>query len=109
MERYLFTVAGNALKRKRSRDGRWTELGDEQSLLPPDELSPERIVLSRERLGSAVAVIAKLPPRTRQVFMLHRFEEMTYRRISQKLGISVSAVEKHIMNALRAIMNDGGR
>jgi len=109
VERYIFTVAGNALNRKRIRDRRTGLLEDEQSWETTEEPTPERILLCRERLGSAVAVISNLPPRTRQVFVLHRFEEMTYRRIGEELGISVSAVEKHIMYALRALIGDQER
>ena len=39
-------------------------------------------------------------------FVLHRFEEMTYPAIAQCLHISVSAVEKQIMNALRLLRDE---
>ena len=45
--------------------------------------------------------IDALPARTRDVFVLHRFEEMSGTRIAVALGLSVSAVEKHIMRALQ--------
>jgi RNA polymerase sigma-70 factor (ECF subfamily) len=47
--------------------------------------------------------IAALPARTRDVFVLHRFEEMSGSRIAAALGLSVSAVEKHIMRALKVL------
>jgi RNA polymerase sigma-70 factor (ECF subfamily) len=59
--------------------------------------------LDREALERVVEAIAGLPPRTREVFVLHRFEEITGARIAEQLGISESAVEKHIMKALKAL------
>lgn len=41
-----------------------------------------------------------LPEKTRRVFLLHRVEELTYREIHEKLGISVAGVEYHMMKAL---------
>lgn len=40
-----------------------------------------------------------MPPRTRDIFTLHRFGEMTYAAIGRQFEISTSAVEKHIMAA----------
>jgi RNA polymerase sigma-70 factor (ECF subfamily) len=57
--------------------------------------------LDREALDVIVAAISDLPTRTRDVFVLHRFEEMTCNTIAAEFGMSVSAVEKHIMKALR--------
>jgi len=41
-----------------------------------------------------------LPPRTRQVFLLHRVEELSYRDIARQLEISVRTVEWHVAQAL---------
>ena len=42
----------------------------------------------------------QLPPRCRQVFLLQRYDDLTYTSIAKRLSISVSAVEKHMMRAL---------
>lgn len=41
-----------------------------------------------------------LAPRTRQVFLLHRVHEKSYKDIAAELGISVRTVEWHIGQAL---------
>lgn len=41
-----------------------------------------------------------LPPRTREVFLLHRVDELRYRDIAERLGITVAAVEYHMTRAL---------
>jgi RNA polymerase sigma factor (sigma-70 family) len=109
IEGYLFSVAANVLLRHRMRLRKANmrlqslEAGEVEV---PEDFSPERLLASQDDLRRALAALQKLPPRTRDVLMLHRFEEMTYAAIARRLGISVSAVEKHIMNALRALKAD---
>ncbi len=47
--------------------------------------------------------IARLPERTREVFMLHRFEDLSYERIALRLDIDVKEVEGHIAATLIAL------
>jgi RNA polymerase sigma-70 factor (ECF subfamily) len=47
--------------------------------------------------------IQQLPVRTRTVFTLIRSEEMSYKEVSDSLDISVKAVEKEMMKALRLL------
>lgn len=47
--------------------------------------------------------IGKLPQRTQLVFKLIRFEEMSYKEVSEGLEISIKAVEKEMMKALRLL------
>lgn len=49
--------------------------------------------------------MASLSPRKRQIFELNRIENLTYKQIAERLGISVSAVEKSISSALKDIKN----
>ncbi len=66
-----------------------------------EESSPEEISIVREKLGVTLETIRGLPPRCRQVFVLHRIKQMTHREISKELGISTQMVEKHIAKAVR--------
>ena len=47
-----------------------------------------------------------MPERTRDIFVLHRFENISYGEIAMRMNISVSAVEKHIMKALKLLMDE---
>ena len=62
--------------------------------------SPEREVSASQQLDLLYATIEELPPRCRQVFLLSRFQNMTYPQIAEHCGISVKMVEKHISRAL---------
>lgn len=48
-------------------------------------------------------ILQKIPPRSRQVFVLHRFEEMKYKEIAALLNISAKTVENHMNKALKIL------
>ena len=66
-----------------------------------DDLDPEQILSGKEELRAALAILLSLPERTRTVFLLKRLEGYKYAEIARHLGISVSAVEKHMVRAIR--------
>lgn len=50
--------------------------------------------------------IARLPESYRQAFIMHRFEDMTYKEIAQQLGISTKTVDYRIQQALKLLRED---
>ena len=52
--------------------------------------------------------VAALPPKMREVYLLSRQENLSYREIAQKLGIAETTVKKQISNALKQIKNNVG-
>jgi RNA polymerase sigma factor (sigma-70 family) len=109
-EAYVFVIASNLLKdRGRYRVSRKTtshrSLSDiQQTVTTPlnlvEDRDPERVIAARETLREVVAALGEMNERTREVFVLSRLENMHHRDIAAMYGISVSAVEKHVMRAL---------
>lgn len=60
--------------------------------------------LEAEELARAmVAALEALPPRTREVFLLSREQQLTYREIAETLEISIKTVETLMGRALREL------
>lgn len=99
---YLFRMASNlATDRMRSQPPPASIASvDELDEAPDEGASPERIIDYRQRLEHLKQAIAALPPRQRQVLLMHKFDGLTHAQIAAELGISRSAVEKLIMKAL---------
>lgn len=104
MTAYVFRIASN-LVLARGRKPQWLYASEDILAEMPDHeaLRPDRVVESQEELRTVMQDIMALPERTRDVFLLHRFEEMTYFEIAQHFDISLSAVEKHMIKALRLL------
>ena len=100
---FLFQTAVNLLRDKARRARvreRSNHVSLEEALHASEAPSQERVIAGRQRLSLFEAVLAELPPRCRHVFVLHRFEALTYTQIAARLGITKSAVEKHMMRAI---------
>jgi RNA polymerase sigma-70 factor (ECF subfamily) len=107
---YLYRMTTNHFLLHRRGAGRrvrreedWTDAhaGD-----PPDidqQPSAEASLIAREQLAMLQATIDRLPERTRTIFRRFRLDGETRPRIAAALGISVSAVEKHLARAYEAI------
>ena len=60
---------------------------------------PDDILVARARLDRVKSGIEQLPPRTREIFLLHRLEHVKYSELAGRFGISESAIEKHVARA----------
>ncbi len=67
---------------------------------------PDRIVEGRDDLRVIRRRILELPAKWRKAFLFHRFDDMSHTEIAQRMNVSVSSVEKYIMNALASLKAD---
>ncbi|KQX19607.1 hypothetical protein ASD39_17160 [Sphingomonas sp. Root50] len=106
IEGYVFQVARSVMadygRRDQSRSASLHDGLDDRNH-PVERRSPDRVVEDRQRLNQTMDALRRLPSRSRQAFVLHRFDEMSYSEIAIHMGISVSAVEKNIMRAIRQL------
>lgn len=104
VESYLFQTATNLLRdrwrRMKAREAEMHEPYDEALHGNSAEyLSAERNVLGHEALERLIAALYGLPERTRSVWVLYHFEDMSHADIARHVGIAKSTVEKHMSRA----------
>ena len=59
----------------------------------------EAIVLARERVARLSVCLGRLSDKTRDIFLAHRLDGMSYQQIAQRHQLSISTVEKHVAKA----------
>jgi RNA polymerase sigma-70 factor (ECF subfamily) len=108
---YLYRVANNLMldrrraeMRSQRRDQDWHELGGSGALGVSETPSGERVLVAREQLAEAETALKALGERTDFVFRRFRVDGQNQRDIADELGISLSAVEKHLQKAYRALI-----
>ena len=101
-EAYLMRTATNVwrdfLRKKRTHAEAAHEEYVEGYLL--EENGPARELEGRQSVDAVLAALNELPKRTRQVFVLCRVEGIRQKTVAKRLGVSVSAVEKHMIRAI---------
>ncbi|WP_081916913.1 RNA polymerase sigma factor [Caulobacter sp. UNC358MFTsu5.1] len=99
---YIFQMAANLLRdrgrRERVRANYRASVHAGAGDLEP--LDPARVLLGRESLGEVSDALRELPDRTRAIFLLFRLEGMKQSELAALYGVSVSAVQKHILKAM---------
>lgn len=84
------------------RRGRWidpTPIDSGYELLASPAPMQDEALAARERLARVKEGLDRMNPKTRQILLMHRLEGKKYREIAAELGLSQSAVEKHIAKA----------
>lgn len=73
---------------------------DLEALEIADQAPPaDEVFDARTRLEGVKIALQQLPPRTLEIFLLRRVDGLRHREIANRLGITVSAVEKHVARA----------
>ena len=99
---FLFRTALN-LAYDRRRRGRVAAVIpgalDELPLVDPYP-SPDEVCAGQERLQRMKAGLEAMSPRRREVFVLNRIDGYSFPQIAERLGITLSMVEKHAAKAI---------
>lgn len=71
----------------------------EEKISAPDNNSPDKILENNDRLKVLSWALSKLPENQRIAFTLSKSDDVSYKEISEVLGVSVSSVESLIHRA----------
>ena len=99
---YLYSIASNLLNdyfRAQKRRPAFAET-EEIDAVADDSPSHERRLSAENEAQHLMIAIEALPPRCKEVFILHKFHHLSHEEVSQKLGIAKNTVMVHMMNGL---------
>ena len=109
---YLYRLGANLMlddirqdRRRRSRDRAWSDLQGVSinQMRASDTPDPYQTADGRERLRRLLVLLHTWPPQTQRVFRAHKLQHMSHAETAEALGISKSAVEKHVSMALKLL------
>ena len=109
-EAYVDRMASNVVRDRARASARQRAdlhvVADERELPAPD---PHAQLEARDTLRRLEAAMLKLKPRTRQIFMAHRLDGLSYAEIADRTGLSVKGVEKQMGKAIAQVDRMLGR
>ena len=100
---YLFSVARNLAtdmlrtRAVRSKYASDSDIEEQPSTAPLQDAALE----TRNRQKLLQKALSELSPRCREVFILYRLDNLTYKEIAKRLNISPRTVENHVAKAIR--------
>jgi len=99
-EAFLMRTALNlSIDAHRTRVNHGEEVVLDEVILIDTTPTAEAVVLARERVARLSVCLGRLNEKTRDIFLSHRVDGMSYREIAQRHQLSISTVEKHIAKA----------
>ena len=108
-QHYLLRAAGNIAvdeyrRQKRSEKviDAHADIDDCEWVADPAPLQ-DVAVIAAEEFEALRAALTELPPRCREVLILHKFEGLSYAEIAAKLGIAKNTVTVHLAKAMRLL------
>lgn len=101
---WLYTVCRNRAFDVRKKEGRMDPLAEEAlESCPARDPSPGTVAAGREVHGMVLDALRGLPEREREAFRLKFQDDLTYREISQIMGVSLGTVSTLIAGALDTV------
>lgn len=96
---YLYTIANNMLLNK-LRHSKVVMNFAEKNKDKHNEQSPHYALEEKEFKAELEKTIGDMSEKQREVFLMNRIDELTYKEIAERLELSVKAVEKRMHGAL---------
>ena len=103
LQAYLRRSVINATLNQMEKEQRHSKVEIEQLQHHPSGTSSDDHHTTDELTREFENAVNSLPVRTRAVFLLIRREEMSYKEVAESLNISLKAVEKEMMKALKLL------
>ncbi|UDF04545.1 RNA polymerase sigma factor [Asticcacaulis sp. AND118] len=108
---FLFRMANNlwlnrrrALNSREAREDAWHGLNPQVEADADATPDAEAVLGARQELRAVLKDIDALPPKTRDIFRLHKLEGLSQTEVARRLDISISSVEKHLSGALKHLL-----
>ncbi len=103
---YLYvSIKNRALNRLTDKEKQQKEQNFQAKLVSVFEQSPEDHLINKEEAQKVENILELIPPRSRQIFIMHRYDGLKYKEIAKLLNISVNTVENHIVKAIQILRN----
>lgn len=103
LRRSADTMAVDHWRRQQRHIALFEPLPPEAPAVSDETASLEGQLLAGERDRRLRRAIEELPPRSREVLLLHKYEGLSYVDIGLRLGIARNTVMVHLANAMRSL------
>lgn len=103
---FLYRVAKNIVidESRKQKHVSYLEYEDDSYSSPKSE-QPDELVLEDNHYKNLLKIVDTLPKRTKEAFVLNTIDGYSRKEISSLMGITISAVDKHIIRATKILQD----
>ncbi len=98
---YLFIVSRNLIYKGLRHQSKEIATDIEDDLLGHDNKQTDVELHNQQKFKAFNDALTTLPEKTRRAILLRKYYGLSHKEISQKLGVSVSSVEKYISKGIK--------
>ncbi len=98
---YLYSAVRNQSLKYNEKINKFISGGDIDVELITDKKNPEYLLIKDEFDKALSEAISELPEKRREIFYMHRFDQLTYAEIAATLNLSIKTVENQMSRALK--------
>lgn len=98
---YLFQIARNMVFREHQRRAREVQGEIDEAILESSDAPTDESVHYKQMLRAFWEAMETLPKAQRRAILLRRLYGLTQRQVAEKMGVSVSSVEKYFAQGMR--------
>ncbi|WP_084579539.1 RNA polymerase sigma factor [Sphingomonas azotifigens] len=116
---YLYRLGSNIMldrlrqnQSRAARDHAWrethhvvTDSGEDVS----DTVPADEALIARDQVRHIERALGELPEAVQQSFRMHKLEGLSHAEVAERMGVSRSLIEKHMMRAMRHLVASVGR
>jgi RNA polymerase sigma factor (sigma-70 family) len=109
LHRMALNMANDVVRarvRRRDREAAWSDLmvAEHDSFAVDPAPSPERTLIAKRELEQLTKALRTLPGRAQEAFRHHRIDGKSHCETAEAMGVSRSAVEKHMATAMKYLL-----
>lgn len=100
---YLYTTVKNQSLNYLEQNRRLISIDDSLNLPEPEIDSPEENIIKNENFKAIHDAIEELPVKCRRIYLMKKYDDLSYKEISEVLGISINTVKTQMKRALKSL------
>ncbi|MFC2084082.1 RNA polymerase sigma factor [Bacteroidota bacterium] len=100
---YLYTAVKNQSLNHIKREGRLLSFEEQFEIISEKMQSPEDEFIKDESFKSIHEAIEDLPEKCRKIYLMKRYDDLSYNEISEILSISVNTIKTQMKRALKSL------
>lgn len=101
---YLYTSVKNLCLNYLKKSKRISSLNINSEVQTEDIKSPEENLIKDEMFTAIHNAIENLPEKCRRIYLMKKYDELSYKEIAKILGVSVNTVKTQMKRALKSLL-----